>query len=212
MASTHSAGFKRVVVHIALTSGSNRGQVVTVTGVGLSMLGKWTRTISDNAKMREQEADPVRGSERLPQENRILRDLGPDQETVRRTPTAARNTAPVATRNICTKLRSGDRPSRMARCVSKSFSRARARDRSGRASMFCGERSFDSRSGSRSPPRADRAVHTVTVGDLVQFILFQRLDGRFSQDWTLRIRPITLQSHQLYRQTRTSLPERKFSL
>ena len=75
MAATHSDEFKRDAVRIALTSGLTRRQVASDLGVGLSTLGKWIRSISDEAKAPERDGDLLRENERLSKENRILRDL-----------------------------------------------------------------------------------------------------------------------------------------
>jgi len=74
MAATHREEFKRDAVRIALTSGLTRRQVASDLGVGHSTLGKWIRTISDEARMPERDADLLRGNERLRKENRILRE------------------------------------------------------------------------------------------------------------------------------------------
>ena len=65
MAATHSDEFKRDAVRIALTSGLTRRQVASDLGAGLSTLGKWMRTISDEAKMPERDTDLLRENERL---------------------------------------------------------------------------------------------------------------------------------------------------
>lgn len=65
MAATHSDEFKRDAVRIALTSGLTRRQVASDLGAGLSTLGKWMRTISDEAKMSERDTDLLRENERL---------------------------------------------------------------------------------------------------------------------------------------------------
>ncbi len=75
MATIHSEEFKRDAVRIALTSGLTRRQVASDLGVGLSTLGKWIRSISDETKVPDRDADLLRENERLRKENRILRDL-----------------------------------------------------------------------------------------------------------------------------------------
>ena len=75
MAAIRSDEFKRDAVRIALTSGLTRRQVASDLGIGLSTLGKWTRAISDEVRVPDQDADLLRESERLRKENRILRDL-----------------------------------------------------------------------------------------------------------------------------------------
>ena len=74
MATTRSEEFKRDAVRIALTSGLTRRQVASDLGIGLSTLGKWTRAISDETKVPDQDADLLRENERLRKENRILRE------------------------------------------------------------------------------------------------------------------------------------------
>ena len=74
MATTRSEEFKRDAVRIALTSGLTWRQVASDLGIGLSTLGKWTRAISDETKVPDQDADLLRENERLRKENRILRE------------------------------------------------------------------------------------------------------------------------------------------
>ena len=61
MSLKHSDEFKRDAVRIALTSGLTRRQVASDLSIGLSTLGKWIASISDETKI------PT-------QENRILRE------------------------------------------------------------------------------------------------------------------------------------------
>ena len=65
MATIHSDELKRDAVRIALTSGLTRRQVASDLGAGLSTLGKWMLTISDEAKMSERDTDLLRENERL---------------------------------------------------------------------------------------------------------------------------------------------------
>ena len=74
MAAIHSDEFKRDAVRIALTSGLTRRQVASDLGVGLSPLGKWIGTISDEAKAPDRDGDLLRENERLRKESRILRE------------------------------------------------------------------------------------------------------------------------------------------
>ena len=46
----------------------------TLTGIGLSTLGKWVRAVSEEAKVPAQDAELLRENERLRKENRILRE------------------------------------------------------------------------------------------------------------------------------------------
>lgn len=84
MAATHSDEFKRDAVRIALTSGLPRCQVASDLGVGLSTLGKWVRSIPDEAKAPERDADLLSENERLRKENSFSGTCK-DQETVRGT-------------------------------------------------------------------------------------------------------------------------------
>jgi transposase len=68
MAAIHSEEFKRDAVRIALTSGLTRRQVASDLGIGLSTLGKWVRSVSEEAKV------PAQDAERLRKANRILRE------------------------------------------------------------------------------------------------------------------------------------------
>ena len=73
MAATQSDEFKRDAVRIALTSGLTRRQVASDLGIGLSTLGKWTRAVSDEARVPDRDSDLLRENERLRKKNRILR-------------------------------------------------------------------------------------------------------------------------------------------
>lgn len=66
--------FKRDAVRIALTSGLTRRQVASDLSIGLSTLGKWIASISDETKIPTQDTDLLRENERLRKENRILRE------------------------------------------------------------------------------------------------------------------------------------------
>lgn len=66
--------FKRDAVRIALTSGLTRRQVVSDLSIGLSTLGKWIASISDETKVPAHDAAFLRENERLRKENRILRE------------------------------------------------------------------------------------------------------------------------------------------
>ncbi len=70
----HSDEFKRDAVRIALTSGLTRRQVASDLSIGLSTLGKWIASISDETKIPTQDTDLLRENERLRKENRILRE------------------------------------------------------------------------------------------------------------------------------------------
>ena len=74
MAARHSDAFKRDAVRIALPRGLTMRQVASDLGIGLSMLGKWVRAISDEAKVPPQDAGLLRENERLRKENRILKE------------------------------------------------------------------------------------------------------------------------------------------
>lgn len=74
MAATHSDEFKRDGVRMALTSGLTRRQVASDLGIGLSTLGKWSRAVSDEARVPDRDTDLLRENERLRKENRILRE------------------------------------------------------------------------------------------------------------------------------------------
>lgn len=73
MAAIHSDEFKRDAVRIALTSGLTRRQVASDLGIGLSTLGKWGRSVSEEARVPAQDAELLRENERLRKENRIFR-------------------------------------------------------------------------------------------------------------------------------------------
>lgn len=73
MSLKHSDEFKRDAVRIALTSGLTRRQVASDLNIGLSTLGKWIASISDETKIPTQDTDLLRENERLRKENRILR-------------------------------------------------------------------------------------------------------------------------------------------
>jgi transposase len=47
-------------------------QVSSDLGIWISKLGKWVRTVSEDAKVAAQEAELLRGNDRLHKENRIL--------------------------------------------------------------------------------------------------------------------------------------------
>ncbi len=51
MSLKHSDEFKRDAVRIALTSGLTRRQVASDLSIGLSTLGKWIASISDETKI-----------------------------------------------------------------------------------------------------------------------------------------------------------------
>ena len=74
MADRHSDEFKRDAVRIALTSCLTRRQVASDLGVGLSMLGKWVRAISDEAVAAGPDPDLLRENGRLRRDNRVLRE------------------------------------------------------------------------------------------------------------------------------------------
>ncbi len=74
MSLKHSDEFKRDAVRIALTSGLTRRQVASDLSIGLSTLGKWIASISDETKIPTQDTDLLRENERLRKENRILRE------------------------------------------------------------------------------------------------------------------------------------------
>ncbi|EPD3449634.1 IS3 family transposase [Escherichia coli] len=59
---------------MALTSGLTRRQVASDLSIGLSTLGKWIASISDETKIPTQDTDLLRENERLRKENRILRE------------------------------------------------------------------------------------------------------------------------------------------
>ncbi len=60
MAATRGDEFKRDAVRIALTSGLTRRQVASDLRIGLSKFRKWVRTLSKEADVPEQDADPAR--------------------------------------------------------------------------------------------------------------------------------------------------------
>ena len=72
MSLKHSDEFKRDAVRIALTSGLTRRQVASDLSIGLSTLGKWIASISDETKIPTQDTDLLRENERL----RICRLMG----------------------------------------------------------------------------------------------------------------------------------------
>src|SRR5690606_2905824 len=74
MSLKHSDEFKRDSVRIALTSGLKRREVSSDLNIGLSTLGKWIASISDEPKIPSQNSDLLRENERLRKENRILRE------------------------------------------------------------------------------------------------------------------------------------------
>ena len=74
MAAMHSDEFKRDAVRMALTSGLTRRQVASDLGIGLSTRGKWVRAVSEEARVPAQDAELLRGNERLRKENRMLRE------------------------------------------------------------------------------------------------------------------------------------------
>jgi transposase len=69
----HSDEFKRDAVRIALTSGLTRRQVSSDLGIGISTLGKWVRSVSEEVRVAAQDAELLRENERLRKETRILR-------------------------------------------------------------------------------------------------------------------------------------------
>lgn len=69
MSLKHSDEFKRDAVRIALTSGLTRRQVASDLSIGLSTLGKWIASISDETKIPTQDTDLLRENERLRKEN-----------------------------------------------------------------------------------------------------------------------------------------------
>lgn len=74
MSLKHSDEFKRDAVGIALTSGLTRRQVASDLSIGLSTLGKWIASITDEVKVPARDADLLRENDRLRKENRILRE------------------------------------------------------------------------------------------------------------------------------------------
>ena len=74
MTAIESDEFKSDPVRIALTSGLTRRQVASDIGIGLSMLAKWVRAISGEAKVPAHDAELLRENERLRKDNRILRE------------------------------------------------------------------------------------------------------------------------------------------
>lgn len=60
MSLKHSDEFKRDAVRIALTSGLTRRQVASDLSIGLSTLGKWIASISDETKIPTQDTDLLR--------------------------------------------------------------------------------------------------------------------------------------------------------
>ncbi|HAX0147153.1 transposase [Klebsiella pneumoniae] len=64
MSLKHSDEFKRDAVRIALTSGLTRRQVASDLSIGLSTLGKWIASISDETKIPTQDTDLLRENER----------------------------------------------------------------------------------------------------------------------------------------------------
>ncbi|WP_267657610.1 transposase, partial [Escherichia coli] len=71
MSLKHSDEFKRDAVRIALTSGLTRRQVASDLSIGLSTLGKWIASISDETKIPTQDTDLLRENERLRGARRI---------------------------------------------------------------------------------------------------------------------------------------------
>lgn len=74
MPAKHSDEFKRDAVRIALTSGLTRCQVASDLSIGLSTLGKWITSVSDETKISSHDTALLRENERLRKENRILRE------------------------------------------------------------------------------------------------------------------------------------------
>jgi len=74
MSVKHSDEFKYCAACIALTSGLTRRQVASDLIIGLSTLGKWLASVSDETQAPTQDADLLRENEHLRKENRILRE------------------------------------------------------------------------------------------------------------------------------------------
>ena len=74
MSLQYSDEFKSDAVRIALTSGLTRRQIASDLSIGLSIVGKWIASVSDEVKVPARDADLLRENERLRKECRILRE------------------------------------------------------------------------------------------------------------------------------------------
>ena len=74
MGTKQTAEFRQGVVHVAVTSGLSRKQVVSDFGIGFSTLSPWIKEERSNITPPEPQIDLIQENERLRKENRLLRE------------------------------------------------------------------------------------------------------------------------------------------